>query len=152
MGALAEFERQLIVERTQTGLAAARARGRHGGRPRKVDEAKAALIRQLYESREHPSTRSPGWSESGAPRCTAFLETTDRAVRPRRAHTAKRVKHSARGATKSLSSTIRGRDVTTSREAVCLTSTHDLRNVAATLAIAGNPLTIDNLRVGADSR
>src|SRR5690242_9730528 len=33
-GALAEFERDLIRERTQTGLAAARARGRHGGRLR----------------------------------------------------------------------------------------------------------------------
>jgi DNA invertase Pin-like site-specific DNA recombinase len=35
--ALAEFERELIVERTQAGLAAARARGRQGGRPRKMD-------------------------------------------------------------------------------------------------------------------
>jgi DNA invertase Pin-like site-specific DNA recombinase len=33
LGALAEFERALIVERTQAGLAAARARGRTGGRP-----------------------------------------------------------------------------------------------------------------------
>jgi len=36
--ALAEFERELIKERTQAGLAAARARGRNGGRPRKMDE------------------------------------------------------------------------------------------------------------------
>lgn len=36
---LAEFERELIVERTQAGLAAARARGRLGGRPRKMDKA-----------------------------------------------------------------------------------------------------------------
>lgn len=35
--ALAEFERELIIERTQAGLAAARARGRLGGRPRKMD-------------------------------------------------------------------------------------------------------------------
>lgn len=35
---LAEFERELIVERTQAGLAAARARGRKGGRPRKMDK------------------------------------------------------------------------------------------------------------------
>jgi DNA invertase Pin-like site-specific DNA recombinase len=35
--ALAEFERELIAERTRAGLAAARARGRVGGRPRKVD-------------------------------------------------------------------------------------------------------------------
>ena len=37
--ALAEFERELIVERTNAGLAAARARGRMGGRPRKMDVA-----------------------------------------------------------------------------------------------------------------
>lgn len=35
--ALAEFERELIIERTKAGLAAARARGRNGGRPRKMD-------------------------------------------------------------------------------------------------------------------
>ena len=35
---LAEFERELIIERTQAGLNAARARGRNGGRPRKMDE------------------------------------------------------------------------------------------------------------------
>ena len=36
MGALAEFERDLIRERTNAGLAAARARGHRGGRPRKL--------------------------------------------------------------------------------------------------------------------
>lgn len=36
--ALAEFERELITERTHAGLAAARARGRKGGRPRKMDK------------------------------------------------------------------------------------------------------------------
>jgi len=39
-GALAEFERDLIRERTQTGLAAVRARGRLGGRPKKLTEGK----------------------------------------------------------------------------------------------------------------
>ena len=34
--ALAEFETELIRERTKAGLRAARARGRHGGRPRKM--------------------------------------------------------------------------------------------------------------------
>jgi DNA invertase Pin-like site-specific DNA recombinase len=37
--AFAEFERELIAERTQAGLVAARARGRMGGRPRKMDRA-----------------------------------------------------------------------------------------------------------------
>jgi DNA invertase Pin-like site-specific DNA recombinase len=41
--ALAEFERDLIVERTKAGLMAARARGRHGGRPYKMTPAKLRL-------------------------------------------------------------------------------------------------------------
>jgi DNA invertase Pin-like site-specific DNA recombinase len=42
-GALAEFERELIVERTRAGMAAARARGRSGGRPYKMTAAKLRL-------------------------------------------------------------------------------------------------------------
>jgi DNA invertase Pin-like site-specific DNA recombinase len=81
---LAEFERDLIKERTNAGLSAARARGRKGGRPKGVDQKKqkAALalkkgndhsVREICEivgiSRntfykytsvdEHPSTRRP---------------------------------------------------------------------------------------------
>src|SRR5690349_735355 len=41
--ALAEFERELIVERTRAGMAAARARGRNGGRPYKMTSAKLRL-------------------------------------------------------------------------------------------------------------
>jgi DNA invertase Pin-like site-specific DNA recombinase len=41
--ALAEFERELIVERTRAGMEAARARGRHGGRPYKMTTAKLRL-------------------------------------------------------------------------------------------------------------
>ena len=47
-GALAEFERDIIRERTLAGLAAARARGRKGGRPRHLDDKKkrhAAMLR-----------------------------------------------------------------------------------------------------------
>ncbi len=47
-GAIAEFERSLIRERTEAGLRAARARGRVGGRPRKMDEKKIARVRELY--------------------------------------------------------------------------------------------------------
>ena len=42
---LAEFERELIVERTKAGLQAARARGRRGGRPYKMTPAKLRLAR-----------------------------------------------------------------------------------------------------------
>lgn len=50
-GALAEFERNLIRERTQAGLTAARARGRRGGRPKALDESRRALAVQLYQER-----------------------------------------------------------------------------------------------------
>jgi DNA invertase Pin-like site-specific DNA recombinase len=51
-GALAEFEREVIKERTIAGLQAARARGRLGGRPKLQarDPKKVALARQLYEN------------------------------------------------------------------------------------------------------
>src|ERR671915_397880 len=49
--ALAEFERDIITERTNAGLNAARARGRKGGRPRSAlgDERKMQMARQMYE-------------------------------------------------------------------------------------------------------
>jgi DNA invertase Pin-like site-specific DNA recombinase len=47
-GALAEFERDIIRDRTNAGLAAARQRGRRGGRPRALDSKKMALVRSLY--------------------------------------------------------------------------------------------------------
>jgi len=53
-GALAEFERELIRERTRAGLSAARARGRVGGRPRKLDTVgKLAMARSLYAEGTH---------------------------------------------------------------------------------------------------
>jgi len=54
MGALAEFERDLIRERTNAGLAAAKARGRVGGRPRKLKtNGKIALARQMFADHSH---------------------------------------------------------------------------------------------------
>lgn len=52
-GALAEFERNLIQERTKAGLAAARARGRLGGRPKQLESNKRKLALKLYRDREH---------------------------------------------------------------------------------------------------
>jgi len=51
-GALAEFERNLIRERTYAGLAAARARGRKGGRPIALTNEKKALAIKLYHAKE----------------------------------------------------------------------------------------------------
>lgn len=55
-GALAEFERDLIRERTQAGLAAARARGKVGGRPTVWTPAKVATAHAMRSSGEHDVT------------------------------------------------------------------------------------------------
>jgi DNA invertase Pin-like site-specific DNA recombinase len=52
-GALAEFERNLIRERTQAGLIAARARGRKGGRPKVLTAQKRSIAKELYDT-GHP--------------------------------------------------------------------------------------------------
>ena len=53
-GALAEFERNLIRERTMAGLKAARARGRKGGRPRKLTPKDLETVRALLRSGDVP--------------------------------------------------------------------------------------------------
>ena len=52
-GALAEFERNLIRERTQAGLQAARARERKGGRPKALNKDKRDLAVNLYDEKKH---------------------------------------------------------------------------------------------------
>jgi DNA invertase Pin-like site-specific DNA recombinase len=49
---LAEFEHELIAERTRAGLAAARARGRNGGRPRKMDRKMLRIATSAMADRE----------------------------------------------------------------------------------------------------
>lgn len=49
-GAFAEYERDLLRERTNVGLAAARARGRKGGRPKLLDGKKIDRAKQLHEA------------------------------------------------------------------------------------------------------
>jgi DNA invertase Pin-like site-specific DNA recombinase len=50
-GALAEFERDIIRERTQAGLLAARARGKRGGRPKTLRDNKVAMAQALYNDK-----------------------------------------------------------------------------------------------------
>jgi DNA invertase Pin-like site-specific DNA recombinase len=48
-GALAEFERELVRERTRAGLAASRSRGRLGGRPKKLSNKQIELAQKLMK-------------------------------------------------------------------------------------------------------
>ncbi len=68
-GALAEFERQLIRDRTVAGLAAARARGRVGGRPRTMTPAKLRLARAMREQ-DPPVSLGQIAVELGLPKST----------------------------------------------------------------------------------
>jgi DNA invertase Pin-like site-specific DNA recombinase len=52
-GALAEFERNLIRERTTAGLTAARARGKTGGRPKALTYQRRSIAQELYDA-GHP--------------------------------------------------------------------------------------------------
>lgn len=53
LSVLAEFQRELIVANTQDGLAAARARGKKGGRPPKLTDNQIALAQRLYDAGEN---------------------------------------------------------------------------------------------------
>jgi DNA invertase Pin-like site-specific DNA recombinase len=52
IAAMAEFEHSLMVARTKDGLAAARARGRLGGRKPKLSQAQKKQVKKLYDERE----------------------------------------------------------------------------------------------------
>jgi DNA invertase Pin-like site-specific DNA recombinase len=47
------MERDILIERTQAGLKAARARGRKGGRPKSLTEKKAGMARELYNNKNN---------------------------------------------------------------------------------------------------
>jgi DNA invertase Pin-like site-specific DNA recombinase len=53
-GALAEFERDLISERTRAGLQSARARGRNGGRPKKLTAKKLEAAKAMLRDKSLP--------------------------------------------------------------------------------------------------
>jgi DNA invertase Pin-like site-specific DNA recombinase len=53
LSVLAELQRELIVANTRDGLAAARARGRHGGRRPRLTAHQAELAQDLYDAGKH---------------------------------------------------------------------------------------------------
>jgi DNA invertase Pin-like site-specific DNA recombinase len=54
VAAFAEFEHSMMVSRTRDGLAAARARGRNGGRPSKLSNKQIDEIKKMYLERRVP--------------------------------------------------------------------------------------------------
>src|SRR5918997_3827973 len=74
-GALAEFERDLIRERTQAGLAAARARGRKGGRPKRLSPERRKLAVQLYRERRHTVAEICRLMEISKPTLYGYVNT-----------------------------------------------------------------------------
>ena len=71
-GALAEFERDIIRERTMAGLKAARARGRKGGRPNVMDEKMVAMAKILMADKSNSVSdvcKTLGVSRSTLYRC-----------------------------------------------------------------------------------
>lgn len=57
LGAIAEFEHALMSERTRDGLAAARARGRTGGRKPKLGPRQVQLVKQMYDELDEHGKR-----------------------------------------------------------------------------------------------
>lgn len=60
LSVLAEFQRELIVANTRDGLAAARARGRKGGRPSKLSAEQAEHAQRLYDTGGHTVAQIAG--------------------------------------------------------------------------------------------
>lgn len=73
--ARAQFQRRLIQERTQAGLTAARARGRHGGRrPITTEEPRVRMAAAMYA--EHNLTCAEIWQTLGISRATFYRYVT----------------------------------------------------------------------------
>jgi DNA invertase Pin-like site-specific DNA recombinase len=89
-GAIAEFERQLIRERTQAGLQAARARGRLGGRRTVITDSKLRVAHELIAGGQH--TMQQVADTIGVGRATLYRHLTPNDLRndgssaPRAAH------------------------------------------------------------------
>jgi DNA invertase Pin-like site-specific DNA recombinase len=82
LSVLAELQRELIVANTHDGLAAARARGRNGGRRAKLDAEQVTLAQQLYDAGENTVSRSQTSSECRAPPSTGTSTPRARASDP----------------------------------------------------------------------
>ena len=78
LAAIAEFEHDLIVERTQDGLAAARARGRKGGPKFKMTPTRIRQARAMYDAGEHTVQEIADTFAVSRPTIYRHLDTTTR--------------------------------------------------------------------------
>ncbi len=78
LSVLAEFQRELIVANTRDGLAAARARGRKGGRPSKLSSDQSELAQRLYDAGDHTVAQIADMLK--LPRTTVYGHLNKRAV------------------------------------------------------------------------
>ncbi|TVY08807.1 recombinase family protein [Paenibacillus cremeus] len=77
LGVIAELEREMIIERTKAGLAAARARGRLGGRP-KADPKKVNQAIKLYDGQEY--TVAEITDMTGVPKATLYRALSEKKI------------------------------------------------------------------------
>lgn len=82
VAAVAAMERELLVERTQSGLAAARARGRVGGRRRSFTAAQQREAQRLYDLRQMTMDQIAGAVGSSPSTVYRYLVTENRAGSP----------------------------------------------------------------------
>lgn len=75
VGAFAECERNLIHERTQAGLKAARERGHTGGRPRRLDAKQIKKLRVMYDGQDLTAQQIA--DHLGVSRATVYRNLTD---------------------------------------------------------------------------
>ena len=80
-GALAEFERNLICERTQAGLSAARARGRRGGRRKALDAEKRNVAVNLYNEKKMTVKKICELMEITKPTLYSYVQESQEAVK-----------------------------------------------------------------------
>ena len=80
LSVLAEFQRELIAANTRDGLAAARARGRKGGRPSKLSPDQIALAQRLYDAGEHTVAQIAGMLK--VPRTTVYGHLSKEETKP----------------------------------------------------------------------
>ncbi len=81
LAAIAEFERELIVERTRDGLAASRARGRSGGRKPTLTDAAVRQAQEMYDSRQYTVAQIAATFKTTRPTIYRALDHVRRPVR-----------------------------------------------------------------------